>query len=205
MVQQLVYKHKNVSVTVPHTLWGEKNELSVALTSSHLQHHVHRYPSVHHVLIRKNRHKEHYLLINRSKWPKYSSNLFCTPPFKVLIYLCEMPDYTSLQWKQWNNFLTSTQSGSSYHVNIELIQAAERRLCDGPKGENKANSGEGALAPGQRAHVTQVGLFPLTRLHLCRRAPQFQLVLVAAKTSLLKISPTQPRDTFMTALVSMGG
>lgn len=75
---------------------------------------------------------------------------------------------------------SSTQSGSSYHVNIELIEAAERRLCDGPKGENKANSGEGALAPGQRAHVTQVSLFSLTRLHLGRREPQFQLVLVAA-------------------------
>lgn len=58
------------------------------------------------------------------------------------------------------------QSGSSYHENIKLVEAAEGRLCDGPERENEANGGERALATGQRAHVTQVGFVSLTRLHL---------------------------------------
>lgn len=55
---------------------------------------------------------------------------------------------------------------SCYHVNIKLVETAEWRLGDGPKRENEANSGEGALASGQRAHVTQVGLVSLAWLHL---------------------------------------
>lgn len=51
---------------LPHTLRGEENELSVALTSSHLQHHVHWYPPVHHVLI-KQKQDSCYLLINKTK------------------------------------------------------------------------------------------------------------------------------------------
>lgn len=32
------------------------------------------------------------------------------------------------------------------HVDIELVQASERRLGNGPEGENEAHGGEGALA-----------------------------------------------------------
>lgn len=39
-----------VSVSLPHALWGEENELSIFLTVCHLQHHVYGYPPVHHVL-----------------------------------------------------------------------------------------------------------------------------------------------------------
>lgn len=112
--------------TVPHALRGEEDELSVALTASHLQHHVHRYPTVHHVLVRRG--DRHHLL-----------------PTKRLFF---------------------PQSGSSYHENVKLVQAAEGRLRDGPEGEDEADGGEGALATGQRAHVTQVGLVALTGLHL---------------------------------------
>lgn len=62
----------------------------------------------------------------------------------------------------------NSQHSSYYHVNIKLIKAAKRRLGDGPKRENKANGGEGALASGQGAHVTQVSLVSLARLHLRR-------------------------------------
>lgn len=48
VVLQLVHVLK----TLPHALRGEKDELPVALTSSNLQHHVHRYPTVHHVLVK---------------------------------------------------------------------------------------------------------------------------------------------------------
>lgn len=70
---------------------------------------------------------------------------------------------------------------SGYHVNIELVKTAERRLCDGPERENEANGGEGALASGQRAHITQVGLVSLTGLHLQRRRHQFTLYQLAKK------------------------
>lgn len=40
------------------------------------------------------------------------------------------------------------RSGSSYHKNIKLVEAAEGCLCDGPERENEADSGEGALAAG---------------------------------------------------------
>lgn len=83
-----------------HVLGCEENKLSVALTSSYLQHHVHRYPPVHHV-----------------------------------------------------------------HVNIKLVKAAKRGLRDGPEREHKANSGEGALASRQRAHVTQISFVSLAWLH----------------------------------------
>lgn len=68
------------------------------------------------------------------------------------------------------------ESGSYYHVNIKLVKTAERRLCDRPKRENKANSGEGALASRQGAHVTQVGLVSLARLHLQRSGPELCFV-----------------------------
>lgn len=119
--------------TVPHALRGEEDELSVALTGSNLQHHVHRYPTVHHVLVR---------------WGDV--DLFDPPPL--------LSKHSFIQ-----------QSGSSYHENIKLVEAAEGRLCDGPERENEANGGEGALATGQRAHVTQVGFVSLTRLHLEER------------------------------------
>lgn len=74
-----------------------------------------------------------------------------------------------------DKLVTSIESGSCYHVNIKLIKAAERRLCDRPKRENKANSGEGALASGQGTHVTQVSLVFLARVHLRRNGPEFCL------------------------------
>lgn len=65
----LIYRYINKEMLyqwIPHALWGEEDELSVALTSSHLQHHVHRYPPVHHVLIEENK-TSGYLLINEAK------------------------------------------------------------------------------------------------------------------------------------------
>lgn len=58
---------------------------------------------------------------------------------------------------------------SFYHVNIKLVQTAKWCLRDGPKRENKTNSGEGALSSRQAAHVIQVGLVSLTWLHLEER------------------------------------
>lgn len=65
-----------------------------------------------------------------------------------------------------NKWASLIKVGSFYHVNIKLVQTAKWCLCNGPKRENKANGGEGAFTSRQAAHVIQVSLVSLTRLHL---------------------------------------
>lgn len=60
----------------------------------------------------------------------------------------------------------------THHVDVELIEASEGRLCDFPQGEHEANSGEGALAARQRPHVTRTVILPTRRLHLLRVSQQ---------------------------------
>lgn len=61
------------------------------------------------------------------------------------------------------------------HVNIKLVQAAERRLCDFPECQNKADSGEGAFPPRERAHVTDAVHLLTRRLH--RNGQRFIVVV----------------------------
>ena len=82
----LIYRSINKEMLyqwIPHALWGEEDELSAALNSSHLHHHVHRYPPVHHVLKEGND-----LLINEAKRSetKRLANLL-SPSFKVQFWL----------------------------------------------------------------------------------------------------------------------
>lgn len=54
----------------------------------------------------------------------------------------------------------------AHHVDVELIEASEGRLCDLPQREHEANSGEGAFTTGQRPHVTHTIVLSARRLHL---------------------------------------
>lgn len=57
---------------------------------------------------------------------------------------------------------------TSYHEDVKLVQAAERRLGDVPQGQDEADGGEGALPSRQAAHVSHLrrGCLGLGGLHL---------------------------------------
>lgn len=54
----------------------------------------------------------------------------------------------------------------AHHVDVELVEASERRLGDFPQRQHEADGGEGALAAGQRPHVARAIFLPAWRLHL---------------------------------------
>lgn len=53
-----------------------------------------------------------------------------------------------------------------HHVDVELVEASERRFGDLPQRQHEANGGEGALATGQRPHVAYLVVLAPRRIHL---------------------------------------
>lgn len=111
-------------------------------------------------------------------WGKWTVYFFdCLPPLTTCLWISSgspCPEWRKQPKLQViNNNMDSDyrrasliEVGSFYHVNVKLVQTAKWCLGDGPKRENKANGGEGAFASRQAAHVIQVSLVSLTRLHL---------------------------------------
>lgn len=114
-------------------------------------------------------------------WGKWTVYFFdCLPPLTSCLWISSgspCPEWRkqpkirviSNNMDSDNKWASLIKVGSFYHVNIKLVQTAKWCLRDGPKGENKANSGEGAFASRQAAHVIQVSLVSLTWLHLEER------------------------------------
>lgn len=91
---------------IPHALWGQEDELSVALASSHLQHHVHWYPPVHHVLIEEKKTQQSFNVMPKNPPNELPLNLFFSlwHTFNAM----QLKVYLNTQWRQWKLLFRQT-------------------------------------------------------------------------------------------------